>query len=366
MFNLMKKCILPLAAIATINVEAYAQSNELYFYNWSDYIAPDTISNFEKEYGIKVHQILMDSNEILEAKMMAGSSGYDIIAPSLHILKRLSELGLLEPLDKSKLPNWKNLDPQKLKKIATVDQDNTYGVPYMELSTGIGFNEDKVRQVMGKDFKLDSFDDIFNDKIASKLKQCGITFLDSPSDMICSALIYLGKDPQSTNPKDYALAEELLKHAVKNVIYLHNSKYIDDLASGEVCVSVAWSGDAQLAATYAKEAGLDNIKYIIPKEGALMGYDMFAIPKDADNKENAYLFLNYLLRPEVIADITNYIHYANPNKAATKYVNKEILDNPGIYYSEDLLSRMYIVVPPENIQKELSKSFNRVKMDAAQ
>lgn len=366
MFLFAKRMLCALGITFTSLSYANATTNELFIYNWAGYITPQSINDFEKRYGIKVHYQVMDSNEILEAKMMAGSSGYDIVAPSLHVLKRLSNLGLLEKLDKSKLSNWKNLDEKKLAKIAKVDINNDYGMPFMELSTGIGFNEEKVKQVMGEDFVLDGFDAVFDDKIASKLKQCGISFLDSPSDMICSAQIYLKKDPQSPNEKDYAQAEQLLKDSVKNVLYIHNSKYIDDLVSGDICVSIGWSGDVMQAAYNAKEAKRDTIKYIIPKEGALTGFDMLAIPKDAKNKENAYLFLNYMLEPQVIAQITNYTQYANPNKKANAYVNKEILNNPGIYYPQEYLDRMYIVVPPTQVERLLNKIFNRVKTHASQ
>lgn len=344
---------------------ANEKSNELYILNWSDYISPKTIANFEKETNIKVHYQLLDSNEILEAKMMAGSSGFDIIPPSLHILKRLSELNLLEPLDKNKLPNFKNLDKKKLEKIAKVDTNNTYGIPYMELSTGIGYNVDAVKKIMGDDFVVDSFDILFKDDIASKLKQCGITVLDSPSDMLCSTLIYLGLDPESTDKNDYIKARDILIPAMKNVRYMHSSQYINDLASGEVCVSIGWSGDVQLAAQRAKEANLSKISYIIPKEGALTGYDMLAIPKDAKNKDNAYLFLDYILRPEVIAEITNYIRYANANKEATKYVSKDIALDKGIYYDDNTLDRMHIVIPQNKVVKLITRTWNDVRIHSS-
>ena len=343
-----------------------AAENVLYILNWSDYIAPDTIANFERETGIKVEYVLMDSNEMLEAKLLTGHSGFDIVAPSIHVLKRLADAGVLEKLDKSKLPNLKNLDKNKMAKIATIDKDNSYGIPYMELSTGIGYNVAQVAEVMGPDFKVDSWDVIFKPEILSKLKSCGVTVLDSASDMICTALIYLGLDPQSPHNNDYAKAAALLQKTVAQVRYIHSSQYVNDLASGDICLAVGWSGDVQLAAQRAQEAGLDEIRYIIPKEGALMGYDMFAIPKDAEHKDNAYRFLDYIMRPEVIADISNYVRYANANAAAMPLIADDIRNNPGIYYPAQLLQRMYIVVPPSQMERTLTRTWNRVRMEAAE
>ncbi len=348
--------------LAMTTLPSFADGNDLYILNWTDYIAPDTIKNFEKETGIKVHYQVIDSNEILEAKMMAGGpSGYDIIPPSIHVLKRLAELNLLEELDKSKLPNYKNLDKDKMAKIAKIDPDNKYGIPYTEGSTGIGYNKEMVQAIMGKDFVVDSFDVFFKDEIASKLQKCGITFLDSPSDMICSTLIYKGLDPESVNPKDYQVAKETLFNGVKYVRYIHSSSYLNDLAAGEVCLSIGWAGDIDFAAQRAKEAHKGTIEYVIPKEGALTGYDMLAIPKDSKNKENAYKFLDYILRPEVMASITNYIRWANPNAAATQYVDKDIRENKGLYYTKDKLEKMHIVVPKDEVLRLMNKTWNEVR-----
>lgn len=363
----LKRCALTAAlSLCTCAAQAADADNKLYILNWSDYIAPDTIKNFEAETGIKVEYVLMDSNEIMEAKLMTGHSGYDIVAPSLHVLKRLSDGGVLEPLDKSKLPNFKHLDKEKLAKIAEIDQDNTYGIPYMELSTGIGYNKQQVAKAMGPDFVPDSWDVLFKPEIISKINQaCGVTVLDSASDMICSTLIYLNRDPQSPHQEDYEEAQKQLAQMIKNVRYIHSSQYVNDLASGEICLSVGWSGDVQLAAQRAKEAGLDDIAYVIPKEGALMGYDMFAIPRDAEHKDNAYKFLDYIMRPEVIAEITNYVRYANANADATPLVNEDIRNNPGIYFAPELLERMHIVVPPASMERTLTRTWNRVRMEAA-
>lgn len=361
----LPRCVLAACCLCALPA-TQAASNSLYILNWANYIAPDTTKKFEQETGIKVEYVLMDSNEMLEAKLLTGHSGFDIVAPSLHVLKRLADVGVLEPLDKSKLPNLKHLDAGKMAKIAEVDRDNTYGIPYMELSTGLGYNKQAVEKVLGEGAVIDSWDALFKPEIVQKLnKNCGVSVLDSPSDMICTALIYLNRDPQSPHSEDYQEAEKLLRQMVKDIRYIHSSQYVNDLASGDICMAVGWSGDVQLAAQRAAEAGLDDIVYVIPKEGALMGYDMLAIPADAANKDNAYLFLDYIMRPEVIAEITNYVRYANANADATPLVDEEIRNNPGIYYSPELLERMHIVVPPASMERTLTRTWNRVRMDTA-
>ena len=333
---------------------------ELYVFNWSDYIDPSVITDFEKEYGIKVHYDVMYSNEVLEAKLMVGKSGYDIIAPSLHVLKRLGEADLLLPLDKKQLPNLKHMDKGKMAKVATVDEGNTYGIPYMELSTGLAYNERKVAEVMGPDFKVDSWDVLFKEEYLKKLSQCGVASLDSPSDMLCTALIYMGRNPESQNKQDYRDAAELLKVMGKYVRYFHSAQYSNDLAAGEICIAPAWAGDAQLANQRSLEAKKDKIVYVIPKEGALMGYDMLAITRDATNVKNAHLFLNYIMRPEVIAKISNYVRFANANADATPLVDPEITSNPGIYYDAQTLKRMHIVVPPAKVERLMTRTWNNV------
>lgn len=351
---------LSMMALTSLSFASEQESKELFVFNWSDYIDPSVITDFEKETGIKVHYDVMYSNEVLEAKLMVGNSGYDIIAPSLHVLKRLGESGLLLPLDKSQLPNLKHLDKDKMAKIATIDKDNTYGIPYMELSTGLAYNEAKVAAIMGPDFKVDSWDVLFKEEYLKKLSQCGVASLDSPSDMLCTALIYLNKDPESENKEDYEAAAEVLKVMGKYVRYFHSAQYSNDLAAGEICISPAWAGDAQLANQRSLEAKKDHIAYVIPKEGALMGYDMLAITKDAKNVTNAHLFLDYIMRPEVIAKISNYVRYANANADATPLVDKEITSNKGIYYDKETLKRMHIVVPPTQIERLMTRTWNSV------
>ena len=345
---------------ATAATTATSADNELYIFNWSDYIDPEVLTDFTKETGIKVHYDLMYSNEVLEAKLMVGNSGYDIVAPSIHVLKRLGDAGMLLPLDKKLLPNWSHLDKDKMAKIATIDKDNTYGIPYMELSTGIAYNTQKIQEIMGTDYKIDSWDVFFQEDQIKKFESCGVTALDSASDMLCSTLIYLGLNPESKNKKDYDAAAEILKTMGKHVRYFHSAQYSNDLAAGEVCLSVAWAGDAQLANQRSQEAGMSSITYVLPKEGALMGYDMLAIPNDAKHVANAHKFLDYIMRPEVIAKISNYIRFANANADATPLVDKDITSNPGIYYDKETLKRLHIVVPPASVERLMTREWNSV------
>lgn len=367
MTALNKKWLTGLVAGALMAVSAGALSAEqktLHIYNWSDYIAPDTLANFTKETGIKVVYDVFDSNEVLEGKLMAGSTGYDLVVPSSQFLERQAQAGIFQPIDKSKLPNYKNLDPEMLKLVAQNDHDNKYGIPYMMVTTGIGYNVDKVKAALGKDAPVDSWDLIFKPENLEKLKSCGVSFLDAPSEVYAAVLHYLGKDPNSSDPKDYSgAANDLLLKLRPFIRYFHSSQYINDLANGDICVSIGWSGDILQAANRAKEAknGV-NIAYTIPKEGAMVYFDMFAIPKDAKNTEEAYQFLNYLLRPDVVANISNHVYYANANKAATPLLSAEVRDNPGIYPPADVRAKLFTqsVLSPK-IDRVITRSWTTVK-----
>ncbi|EFD2456392.1 spermidine/putrescine ABC transporter substrate-binding protein PotF [Escherichia coli] len=296
-----------------------AEQKTLHIYNWSDYIAPDTVANFEKETGIKVVYDVFDSNEVLEGKLMAGSTGFDLVVPSASFLERQLTAGVFQPLDKSKLPEWKNLDPELLKLVAKHDPDNKFAMPYMWATTGIGYNVDKVKAVLGENAPVDSWDLILKPENLEKLKSCGVSFLDAPEEVFATVLNYLGKDPNSTKADDYTgPATDLLLKLRPNIRYFHSSQYINDLANGDICVAIGWAGDVWQASNRAKEAknGV-NVSFSIPKEGAMAFFDVFAMPADAKNKDEAYQFLNYLLRPDVVAHISDHVFYANANKAAT-------------------------------------------------
>jgi putrescine transport system substrate-binding protein len=306
-------------------------AKELNLYIWSDYLAPNTLANFEKQTGIKVHAAYFDSNEALETKLLAGSSGFDIVVPTASYLERQIKAGAFLTLDKSKLPNLKNMDPQLMSKVALHDPDNAHGIIYMWGTNGIGFNEKMVKALM-PDAPLDSWRMVFDPAVASKLAKCGISILDSPAEMIRAVYSYLGKDPNSQNAEDLALAEATLMKIRPYIANINSSGYIEGLANGDLCVAVGYNGDIMQSRDRAREAnkGID-IKYIVPKEGSILWFDMLAIPKDAPNPDSAYAFMNYMMTPQVIADVSDFKRYANANSAAQTLVLPAVKDDPGIY-----------------------------------
>ena len=336
----------------------------LNIYNWSDYIAEDTIANFEKETGIKVNYDVFDSNEVLEAKLLAGNTGFDLVVPSLSFLSRQIQAGVFMPLDKSKLTNYKNLDEDLMKRIAALDKDNAHAVPYLWGTTGIGYNVNKVKEVLGDDAPVDSWALIFDPENLKKLKSCGVAFLDAPVEVIPAVLNYLGEDPNTFDTKlIQGKAQDLLMKLRPYITYFHSSQYINDLANGDICVALGWSGDILQAADRAAEAknGVE-VAYVIPKEGAAMWFDMMAIPKDAKHPDNALKFINYILRPDVIAAISNYVWYANPNSASRPLVDKEILDDPGIYPTPETEKKLYtFAVLPPAVDRVYTRTWTRVK-----
>jgi putrescine transport system substrate-binding protein len=320
---------------------AAPEEKVLHIFNWSDYIAEDTIPNFEKETGIKVTYDTFDSNEVLETKLLAGSTGYDIVVPSANFLERQIKAGVFLKLDKSKLPNLKNTDPEINALIAKHDPNNEHAIDWQWGTTGIGYNVKKVKAALGNDYKPDSWQFILDPANAKKLAKCGITMLDAPSEVFDSVLISLGKDPNTEKPDDLKAASAALQKVRPYIKYLHSSSYIDDLANGEICVALGWSGDVFIAKGRAEEAKKDvQLAYFIPKEGAIMWFDTLAIPADAKHPNNAHLFLDYVMRPQVIAAVTNTVKYANGNAASLQYVNDEIKNDPNIY-------------PPTEVRKKL-------------
>ncbi len=322
-----------------------AMAETLKFYNWSDYIAEDTIDKFEAETGIEVVEDVFDSNEVLEAKLLAGNSGYDLVVPTASFMGRQIQAGVFDTLDKSKLTNLDRVDPELLSFLEAVDPGNQYGVPYLWGTTGIGYNVDKVKEILGDDAPVNSWDLVFKPENMEKLQDCGVMFLDSPDELYPLVLNYLGKDPNSRTPADYALDSEgvqLLKSVRPYVSQFHSSQYISALANGDACVAIGWSGDVIQAQDRAIEAdnGI-NIEYSIPKEGTQVWFDMLAVPKDADNKDAAHQFIDFLLRPEIIADISNYVAYANPNLDAMDLQDEEIRDNEGIYPPKEVKEKLF-------------------------
>ncbi|WP_425501984.1 polyamine ABC transporter substrate-binding protein [Pseudoxanthomonas jiangsuensis] len=330
--------------------QAGAEEKVLNVYNYSDYIAEDTIPNFEQQTGIRVTYDVYDSDEIVETKLLAGSSGYDIVVPTLNFFGRQIQAGVFKELDKSKIPNLANLDPKVMERIAAQDPGNKYGVPYMVGTTGIGYNVDKVTAAFGSADIANSWDLVFKPENIAKLKDCGVTLLDTPSDMIPIALHYLGQDPHSEDPATIQKAADLIRSIRPYVQNFHSSQYVSSLANGSTCLVVGWSGDIIQARDRAQEAGNGvNVAYSIPKEGTAQWFDMLAIPADAKHPQNAYAFINYLLEPQVAANNTNYIQYANPVIAATALVDEEIRTDPTIYPPEDVAAKMftYAINTPE-------------------
>ena len=319
-----------------------AEEPVLNVYNWSDYIAEDTIEKFEKETGIKVTYDVYDSNEVLEAKMMAGSSGYDVVVPTGDFLARQIVAGVYRKLDKDALPNLKNMDPDLMGRLADFDPGNEHAVVYMWGTTGIGYNVEKIKERLGEDAPTDSWALVFDPENAKKLADCGITLLDAPTEIIPAAMNYLGLDPRSTDKADIEKAEDLLKKIAPSVRYFHSSQYINDLANGDVCLSVGWSGDVFQARDRAAEAenGVE-IAYVIPKEGALMWMDTLAVPADAPHPENAMKFINFIMDAQITADITNYVWYANANAASMPMVEDEIKEDHGIFPTDDAKKHLW-------------------------
>jgi len=342
--------------------EQAAESKVLNVYNWSDYIDESVIADFEKETGIDVTYDVFDSNEVLETKLLAGSTGYDIVVPSANFLERQIKAGIFQTLDKSKLPNLANMDAELMTKVARHDPDNAHSVNYLWGTTGIGFNQDKILERM-KDAPLDSLSMFYDPAIVAKFKDCGVALLDSPTEILGTVLIYLGKDPNSESPEDLAAAEKVLMSVRPFIKYVHSSKFIDDLANGEICLTMAWSGDIFQARDRAVEASNGiTIDYKIPREGTTMFFDMLAIPKDAKNVDNAHAFINYLMRPEVAAKNTNLVNYASFNLPSQQLVNPDILSNPAIYPSEEVKARLQVdLAESDAFTQSLTATWTRFK-----
>lgn len=365
MFNQRKKWLSAVVAGALMAVSAgsLAADKTLHVYNWSDYIAPNTVADFEKQTGIKVVYDVFDSNEVLEGKMMAGNSGYDVVVPSSSFLARQLQSGVFQPLDRSKLPNYKNLDPDLMKKLEQHDPGNKYAIPYLWATTGIGYNVEKVKAALGKDAPVDSWDLVLKPENLEKLKSCGVSFLDAPEEIFATVLNYMGKDPNSSDPKDYTAATDLLLKLRPSIRYFHSSQYINDLANGNTCVAIGWAGDILQAKNRAVEAknGV-NIAYSIPKQGALAFFDMLAIPKDAKNVDEAYQFINYLMEPKVMAQISNKVFYASGVKASLPFVDPAIRDNPGIYPTADTMAKLFTLkVQEPKLDRVRTRAWTKVK-----
>jgi putrescine transport system substrate-binding protein len=343
---------------------AAAGSQVVHVYNWSDYVAEDTIENFQQATGIKVVYDVYSENEILEAKLSAGGSGYDVVFPSLRpFAERQVEQGIYQPLDKSKLTNYANLDPALLAGMTDADPGNAQLVPYMWGTTGLGINVAKVREVLGADAALDSWSLLFDPANAEKLASCGISVLDDEQEAFAAALIWQGRDPNRTDGNEIEAVQQAYAAIRPHIRSFNNSQYINSLATGETCLAMGYSGDVAQAAARAEEAetGLE-IAYLIPKEGAVRWVDVMAIPSDAPHVDAAHAFIDYLLKPEVIADISNYVAYANPNMASRSMLDEEVLNDPGIYPPDEVMAKL--VDPkrlPADAQQARVRAWTQIK-----
>ncbi|MCE2659982.1 MAG: polyamine ABC transporter substrate-binding protein [Rubrivivax sp.] len=347
-----------LSLMSSAAVQAQSDSKVLNIYNWSDYIAPDTIANFEKETGIKVRYDNFDNNEIVHAKLVAGKTGYDIIVPSSNWAKLQIDGGLLQKLDKSKIPNLKNLDPAVQRQLARMDPGNDYLVNWLWGFTTVGINVDKVKAALGPLPMPDNlWDLVFKPEYVSRLKSCGTSVLDSASEVLPAVLHYLGKPAFSKNPADYTLAAQTLKAIRPHITLFSSSGYINDMANGSICLALGWSGDINIARQRAIDGKTgQKIEALIPKNGGILFFDVMVIPADAQNTENAHKFINFLLRPENAGALTNKVFYANPVPDSRKHIRPEVANNPTVFLPPAELAKM---VAPDALNNDLRRLMTR-------
>ena len=351
-----------MAAALLLANPASAEDKVVNVYNWSDYIDNSILTDFTKETGIKVVYDVFDSNDLLETKLLAGGSGYDVVVPTAPFLARQIQAGVFQKLDKSKLPNLKNMWPDVMGRLAKYDPDNQYAVNYMWGTTGIGYNVDKVKAALG-DVKIDSWDVLFKPENAAKLQKCGINILDASDETIAIAMNYIGKSGDSKKKEDLEAGGQVYQNIRQYARTFNSSAYIDDLANGDICITIGWSGDVLQAKNRATEAknGV-KIEYVIPKEGTYMWFDNLAIPADAKHVDAAHAFINYLMRPEVIAKSSNYVQYANGNLASQKFVDPAILNNPNVYPNAEVMKKLFTISPygPKE-QRVLNRLWTQIK-----
>ncbi|KKX65975.1 polyamine ABC transporter substrate-binding protein [Pseudomonas putida] len=350
------------ALLSTFSVAAYADET-VNISNWNGYIADDTLATFSKETGIKATYDIHDSNEVLESKLMTGNTGYDVVSPSNHFLSRLIKAGAIQKLDRSQLPGWSNLDPVLMKKLEVNDPGNQYGYPYMWGTAGIGYNVEKIKAIFGNIDVTRSWSLFFDEANIRKLSECGVAIIDNPTQVLPITLNYLGLPPHSHEPADYKKAEQALLKIRPYVQYFHASKYISDLANGNVCAVIGFNGDIVQAAASAREAnnGID-IAYSIPDEGSTLWFDMVVMPKNAPHQKNGYTYMNYLLQPQVIANISNSIHYANPNSAADAEVVPAVKQDLAIYPPKSVMDKLFTVEDlPASIARLTTRLWTKLK-----
>lgn len=347
------------------NAAGQGQASEekvLHVYNWTDYIGKTTIADFEARTGIKVTYDTYDSNEILETKLLTGGTGYDVVLPTATVLGRMARIGVFRTLDKEKLPNLSNLDPEAMRQLAVNDPGNEHAIAYMWGTTGLGYNPAMVKQALGTD-RIESWGAVFDPAVASKLAKCGITMLDAPEDVFEAAEIYLGTDPGNEDLQEMAAAEAVIAKVSPYVRSFDSNQHLNALAGGDVCVSLSWSG----LMLQARERGASAdrpvaVTYVIPSEGAPLWFDTVAIPADAPHLANAHAFLNFLMEPEVISDISNDVGYANANTAALPFVIAALRDDPSVYPARDMREKLHVSrMRSQEYSRDLNRAWTRIK-----
>lgn len=357
----MKKLMMSSAVLALAASTVFA--DEVRVYNWSDYIDEELLEKFETETGLKLIYDVFDSNEVLETKMLAGGSGYDVVVPTSDFLQRQISAGAFQKLDKSKLPNLENLWDVIQDRTEQYDPGGEYSINYMWGTTGVGVNVGKVTEILGDDAPIDSLELVLNPENMEKLAECGVYFLDAPTEVIPMALKYLGEDPDSLDPDVIAKAEAPLLAVRPYIAKFHSSEYINALANGDICVAVGWSGDVLQARDRADEA--DNgveIAYNAFSEGSLMWFDMMAIPVDAPNPEGAHAFLNFIMDAQNMAAASNYVYFANGNKASQEFLLEDVIGDPAIYPNEETVQNLYTAKPyPARVQRGVTRMWTKIK-----
>ncbi|MDH3663148.1 MAG: polyamine ABC transporter substrate-binding protein [Alphaproteobacteria bacterium] len=351
--------IIIITLIGLWSATAFAASGTLKVYNWSDYIDPTVLEEFTSETGVKVVYDTYESGEIAETKMMAKGSGYDVVVVSSEYLPRMIGAGVIKPLNKGKLPNSSNLWADIMQRMAAFDSGNRHAIPYLWGTTGIGYDENRIAERMA-DAPVDSWAMIFDPNVVSRFTDCGVSLPDAPEEMLSAALAYLGRDPNSIDSKDIADAQATIE-AIRPHVTTIGSSQLDDLAAGEACLAIGWSGDVLSAADEAEDD--INIVYSVPKEGAPIWFDLMVIPADAVNAEGAHLFIDFMMRPEVIARVSNEVYYANPNEAATEFVEAEILEDPAIYPTPEAMKGLIAIASRDAKSKRaIARRWTMVKL----
>ncbi|MDE1167737.1 MAG: polyamine ABC transporter substrate-binding protein [Pseudomonas sp.] len=342
---------------------AFAAEREVNIYNWVDYLPAQVIKDFESKTGIKVNYDVFDSPHTLEAKILTGTSGYDVVFPNSIQIAKFIDAQAIQKLDRSQLPNWQHLDPGIMKNLERVDPANQYAVPYLWGTTLIGYNADKVKAALGEGAKLDSWDLLFKEENIAKLQSCGVAFLDAPEELLPIVMHYLGLDPSSQNKADYQKAEALLLKIRPYIRYFNSAKLASDLANGDVCIAVGWSAAVLQAQMMAASTSKGNdIRMLLPREGTLMWADTMAIPKGAQHPQEALAFINYLLDPAVIAQVSNVIGYPNPNKDAQAAITPELLKNTALFIPEEQRANLFSLAPvPMDIERLMTRIWTRIK-----